>query len=66
MTISQAITIAIAVAVFAIATNTELANNTFIVLILLIALIALSGVTNTNNCCRNRILSSDTITQTLF
>jgi len=67
MTISQAIVIALAVAIFAGATNTELANNTNIVLILLIALIALAGVTNNSYYCRNRIISTDnTITQTLF
>lgn len=74
MTISRALTIALIVAVFAGATNTNLANNTNLVIILLIALIALAGVTTLSEnqspartCCRNRIISTTgTVTQTLF
>ena len=67
MTISLAIITALAVSVLATTTGTDLATNSTITLILLIALIALAGVTSTNYCCRNRIISdSNTITQTLF
>ncbi len=67
MTISLAVLSALAVSIFASATGTELATNSNIVIILLIALIALAGVTNSNSYCRNRIISDvGSITQTLF
>ncbi|MBO5103066.1 MAG: hypothetical protein J6C13_03135 [Clostridia bacterium] len=71
MTISQALIIVLLISIWASTTNTDLATNSTILIILLIALIALAGVTsiNENNnrcCCRNRIISTGTITQTLF
>lgn len=70
MTISQAITIVLLIAVFASTSGIDLANNTVLLIILFIALIALSGVTtlaNQSNTCRNRVISDlGTITQTLF
>lgn len=70
MTISQALVIVLLISIWAGATGTDLATNSNILIILLIALIALAGVTsfNNNHCCRNRFLTfgSDVITQTLF
>ncbi len=76
MTISQALVIVLLISVFAGATNANLATNTNMLIILLIALISLAGVTtintnlnqlNRNYLCRNRIISPyGTITQTLF
>ena len=75
MTISQALVIVLLISVWAGSTNTDLATNSNILIILLIALVALAGVTtlndninnNSNWWCRNRIISdTGTITQTLF
>ncbi len=72
MTISQALVIVLLISIWAGSTNTDLATNSNILIILLIALIALAGVTAlqddaSNNNCINRILSANgTITQTLF
>lgn len=75
MTVSQALVIVLLISVWAGSTNTDLATNSNLLIILLIALIALAGVTtlndniNNNNFyrCRNRIISdTGTITQTLF
>lgn len=75
MTISQALVIVLLISIWAGSTGTNLATNSNLLIILLIALIALAGVTTlTNNLtnnnffpCRNRIISSNgTITQTLF
>ena len=72
MTISQALITVLIISVIVGATGSELANNTTILIILLIALIALAGVTrlfqyNTAPCV-NRLLNttSDMIPQTLF
>ena len=75
MSISQALVIVLLISVWAGSTNTDLATNSNILIILLIALIALAEVTtlndninnNSTNVCRNRIISdTGTITQTLF
>ena len=67
MTISIAVLTALAVSVLAGITNTNLATNSNIIIILLIALIALAGVTSLNYYnCRNRIISNTGVTQTLF
>ena len=72
MTVSQALVIVLLISVWAGATNTDLATNSNILIILLIALIALAGVTtledNLNDrTCVNRIISTTgTVTQTLF
>lgn len=72
MTVSQALVIVLLISVWAGTTGTDLATNSNILIILLIALIALAGVTalsdnDSNRCCRNRIISdTGTITQTLF
>ncbi len=73
MTVSQALVIVLLISVWAGATGTDLATNSNLLIILLIALIALAGVTtlsndNTSSRCANRILSSgtNTILQTLF
>lgn len=67
MTVSIALLTALAVSIFAGATNTNLATNSNIIIILLIALIALAGITSLNSYqCQNRIISNTGITQTLF
>lgn len=74
MTVSQALVIVLLISVWAGSTNTDLATNSNILIILLFALIALAGVTTINDNlndnffnCRNRIISDvGTITQTLF
>ena len=75
MTVSQALVIVLLISIWAGSTNADLATNSNILIILLIALIALAGVTtindNINNSndyqCTNRIISgTGTITQTLF
>lgn len=72
MTVSQALIIVLLISVWAGATGTDLATNSNILIILLIALIALAGVTTLadndfHHHCRNRIISEvGTITQTLF
>ena len=73
MTVSQALVIVLLISVWAGATGADLATNSNILIILLIALIALAGVTtlsndSTSSRCANRILSSGsgTILQTLF
>ena len=72
MTVSQALIIVLLISVWAGATGTDLATNSNILIILLIALIALAGVTTLadndfRNHCHNRIISeTGTITQTLF
>ncbi len=73
MTITQAVVITLLIAMWASGTGVELTNNTTLLIILLISLIALSGVStiisnnNSQGNCRNRLLNqSGTITQTLF
>lgn len=74
MTVSQALVIVLLISVWAGATGADLATNSNILIILLIALIALAGVTTLSNdstssrCAANRVLSSGsgTILQTLF
>ncbi len=73
MTVSQALVIVLLISVWAGATGADLATNSNILIILLIALIALAGVTtlsndSTSSRCANRVLSSGngTILQTLF
>ncbi len=72
MTVSQALVIVLLISVWAGATNTDLATNSNILIILLIALIALAGVTtlednlNDRNCVNRIISTTGTVTQTLF